>query len=147
MVLTVASEVEFSNFFKLMESIKKGDEEGKELLKKTVAEYENGENAESYLQELGQLCISIGVKKLYEYTSETELKIIGSINKEGWEKLASTNEQELPQYLAGNMIKDINTNKAYKNISKKWNTRDGEIKKHITRMARYITEGIIDVLE
>ena len=45
------------------------------------------------------------------------------------------------------MIQYINTNKIYKNISKKWNAREGEIKKHITRMARYITEGIIDVLE
>ena len=117
------------------------------MLEKTVAEYENGDNAESYLQELGQLCLSIGVKKLYEYTSKNDLTFIGSINKEDWEKLASKNEGELPQYLAGNMIKYINTNKIYKKISQKWNTREGEIKKHITRMARYNTEGIIDVLE
>jgi len=26
-------------------------------------------------------------------------------------------------------------------------TREGEIRKHITKMARYITEGIIDVIE
>jgi len=34
-----------------------------------------------------------------------------------------------------------------KELSKKWNVREGEIKKHITKMARYITEGIIDVIE
>ena len=28
-----------------------------------------------------------------------------------------------------------------------WNIKEGEIRKHITKMARYITEGIIDVIE
>ena len=28
-----------------------------------------------------------------------------------------------------------------------WNMKEGEIRKHITQMARYITEGIIDVIE
>ena len=32
-------------------------------------------------------------------------------------------------------------------MSKKWNIKEGEIRKHITKMARYITEGIIDVIE
>ena len=34
---------------------------------------------------------------------------------------------------------------AVKNLS--LNIKEGEIRKHITKMARYITEGIIDVIE
>ena len=32
-------------------------------------------------------------------------------------------------------------------MSNKWHVKEGEIRKHITKMARYITEGIIDVIE
>ena len=41
----------------------------------------------------------------------------------------------------------IKENKIEKELSQKWNEREGEIRKHITKMARYITEGIIDVIE
>ena len=45
------------------------------------------------------------------------------------------------------MISYVKENKKAKELSKKWNVREGEIRKHITKMARYITEGIIDVIE
>ena len=45
------------------------------------------------------------------------------------------------------MIGFVKENKKAKELSKKWNVREGEIRKHITKMARYITEGIIDVIE
>jgi hypothetical protein len=32
-------------------------------------------------------------------------------------------------------------------LSNKWNIKEGEIRKHITKMARYITQGIIDAIE
>ena len=45
------------------------------------------------------------------------------------------------------MIEYIKENKKVKELSNKWNIKEGEIRKHITKMARYITEGIIDVIE
>ena len=45
------------------------------------------------------------------------------------------------------MIRYFKENKKAKELSKKWNVREGEVRKHITKMARYITEGIIDVIE
>ena len=45
------------------------------------------------------------------------------------------------------MTKYVKENKKAKEMSKKWNVREGEIRKHITKMARYITEGIIDAIE
>ena len=62
-------------------------------------------------------------------------------------KLASSNKEELPVYLANKMISFIKENNKIKDLAKKWSVREGEIKKHITNMARYITEGIIDVIE
>ena len=71
----------------------------------------------------------------------------GPDSNEEWESLFILNDQELTVYLANKMIGYVKENKKTKEISKKWNIREGEIKKHITKMARYITEGIIDVIE
>ena len=71
----------------------------------------------------------------------------GSHREKGWETLTSENQQELPVYLANKMIEYIKENKKVKEMSNKWNIKEGEIRKHITKMARYITEGIIDVIE
>ena len=77
--------------------------------------------------------------ELYNFTNTRDLQEIGLINKEGWETLSSTNQQELPVYLANKMIEYIKENKKVKELSNKWNIKEGEIRKHITKMARYIT--------
>ena len=53
-------------------------------------------------------------------------------------------EVELPQDDIDKLIKEY---KKVKELSNKWNVKEGEIRKHTTKMARYITEGIIDVIE
>ena len=99
------------------------------------------------LDELGSLYLSIGITELYNFTNTRDLQEIGLIDKEGWETLSSKNQQELPVYLANKMIEYIKENKKVKEMSNKWNIKEGEIRKHITKMTRYITEGIIDVIE
>ena len=113
----------------------------------TINDFQNGNNSKSFLDELGSLYLSIGITELYNFTNTRDLQEIGLIDKEGWETLSSKNQQELPVYLANKMIEYIKENKKVKEMSNKWNIKEGEIRKHITKMARYITEGIIDVIE
>ena len=139
--------IEFSSFYRLLNSIKEGDSEKIALLDEKISEFKIGLNSKSFLEELGALYLSIGITELYTFTNKKDLNSIGLIDKEGWEKLSIENEQELPLFLANKMIDYVKKNKKTKELSKKWNVREGEIKKHITQMARYITEGIIDVIE
>ncbi len=143
----MTDQIEFSSFFRLLNSIKEGDLEKISLLDEQIHELKNGTNYKSFLEELGSIYLSIGVTELYNFTNQKDLKSIGLIDKEGWESLSEENQQELPVYLANKMIEYIKENKKVKEMSKKWNVREGEIRKHITKMARYITEGIIDVIE
>ena len=145
--ITVTDQIEFSSFFKLLNSIKEGESEKISLLDKQINEFKNGTNSKSFLEELGSIYLAIGVTELYIFTNQKDLKSIGLIDKEGWEKLSEKNQQELPVFLANKMIEYIKEKKKVKEMSKKWNIREGEIRKHITKMARYITEGIIDVIE
>ena len=143
----MTDQIEFSSFYRLLNEIKEGESEKISLLDEKVSELKNGLNSKSFLEELGSLYLSIGITELYEFTNLKDLHSIGLIDKEGWENLSIKNEQELPVFLANKMIKHVKENKIAKELSKKWNIREGEIRKHITKMARYITEGIIDVIE
>jgi len=143
----VSDQIEFSSFYRLLNSIKEGESEQIALLDEKINEFKNGNNSKSFLDELGSLYLSIGITELYNFANTKDLQEIGLIDKEGWETLSSTNQQELPVYLANKMIEYIKENKKVKEMSNKWNIKEGEIRKHITKMARYITEGIIDVIE
>ena len=143
----MSDQIEFSSFYKLLNSIKEGKSEQIPLLDETINDFQNGNNSKSFLDELGSLYLSIGITELYNYTNTKDIQEIGVIDKEGWETLSSKNQQELPVYLANKMIEYIKENKKVKEMSNKWNIKEGEIRKHITKMARYITEGIIDVIE
>ncbi len=143
----MSDQIEFSSFYKLLNSIKEGESEKISLLDEKISEFKNGINANNYLEELGSLYLSIGVTELYNFTNKKDLNSIGLINKEEWEILSIKNEEDLPVYLANKMIKYVKDNNKAKEISKKWNIREGQVRKHITQMARYITEGIIDVIE
>ena len=143
----MSDQIEFSSFYKLLNSIKEGKSEQIPLLDETINDFQNGNNSKSFLDELGSLYLSIGMTELYNFTNSRDLQEIGLIDKEGWETLSSNNQQELPVYLANKMIEYIKENKKVKEMSNKWNIKEGEIRKHITKMARYITEGIIDVIE
>ena len=143
----MTDQIEFSSFFRLLNSIKEGNSEKISLLDEQISEFKNGVNSKNFLEELGAIYLSVGVTELYNFTNQKDLKSIGLIDKEEWESLSEKNQQELPVFLANKMIEYIKENKKVKEISKKWNVREGEIRKHITKMARYITEGIIDVIE
>ena len=143
----MSDQIEFSSFYKLLNSIKEGRSEQISLLDEKINEFKHGNNSKSFLDELGSLYLSIGITELYNFTSTKDLQEIGLIDKEGWENLSSINQQELPVYLANKMIEYIKENKKVKEMSNKCNIKEGEIRKHITQMARYITEGIIDVIE
>ena len=143
----MSDQIEFSSFYRLLNSIKEGESEQTSSLDEKISDFKNGINSKSFLEELGSLYLSIGITELYNFTNKNDLYSIGLIDKEEWENLSEKNQEELPVFLANKMIKYVKENKKAKEMSKKWNIREGEIRKHITKMARYITEGIIDVIE
>lgn len=143
----MTDQIEFSSFYRLLNSIKEGNSEKISLLEEKINQFKIGQNSKNYLDELGSLYLFVGITELYNFTNKQDLQSIGQIDKEEWQGLSLTNKEDLPVYLANKMISYVKANKKEKEISKKWNIREGEVKKHITKMARYITEGIIDVIE
>ena len=143
----MTSELEFSEFYKLLNLIKEGDESKKESLNSILKDFKEGKNAESFLDELGQNFLFIGVEELFKYTSSKDLPFIGQLSKEEWEALAKKNNGALPEHLANTMIAYVKDNQLLNKLSLKWDTSKREVTKHVMSMAAYITEGLIDVLE
>ncbi len=139
--------VEFSEFYKLLSLIKEGDDTKYESLNTILQNYKEGSLSESFLHELGQNFLIIGVEELFKYSNSSDLNFIGKLTKEEWKALANKNEEELPYYLANKMISHAKESQYLDILSKKWETPKRQIRKHIVPMARYITEGIIDVLQ
>ncbi len=143
----MANQVEFSKSYKLLNSLKDGGEGKQEDLDMILSNYKNGVNAKSFLEELGQNFFCIGVQELFKYANTTDLQLIGQLTKENWEALAEENKGELPPHLANKMISYAKENQLSTTLSAKWKSPKREVEKHVMPMARYITEGIIDVLE
>ncbi len=139
--------VEFSKFYNLLNAAKKGEEEINEEFDQKIEELQMTESCESQLHELGQRFLYVGIMELYKYTDSKDFAYIGNLEKSTWEELAKIQKAELPPHLANTMIKYAKENKLSEEISKKWKSSKREIDQHIMRMARYITEGLIDVLE
>ena len=110
----MTDQIEFSSFYKLLNSIKEGESEKISLLNEKIDEFKHGENSKSFLEELGSLYLSIGITELYNFTNQTDLHSIGRIDKEEWDNLSIKNEEELPVYLANKMIKYVKENKIAK---------------------------------
>ena len=139
--------VEFSKFYRILNAAKEG-EEGKSLeLESILKEYETAEESASPLHQLGEIFLCVGIQELYSYSGTKDIKAIGLLDKEAWDKLAEENKADLPPLLANSMIRHSKSNKLSKKISAKWGIPKRQVENNIMQMARYITEGIIDSLE
>ena len=139
--------VEFSKFYRILNAAKEGEEGKSEELESMLKQYESSEESEGPLNQLGEIFLYVGILELYKYSGTKDMKDIGLLDKEAWDKLAEDNKADLPPLLANSMIRYSKSNKLPKKISSKWGTSRREIENNIMQMARYITEGIIDALE
>ena len=139
--------VEFSKFYRVLNAAKEGEEGMSMELESMLKNYENSEDSAGPLHQLGETFLYVGVLELYKYAGTKDMKEIGLLDKEAWDKLAEEKKADLPPLLANTMIRYAKNNKLSKNLSAKWGISKREVDNNIMQMARYITEGIIDALE
>ena len=127
--------VEFSFLYKIINAIRQGDDSKKIELEKILEEYTNGEKADSFLHEIGQKFITIGIEEFLNQAEATDIKVAKKLTNKKWMEIAYK------------MINYARNNKLSKELGSKWNIPKREIEKHFTPMARYVTEGLIDSLD
>ncbi len=138
--------VEFGEFYKLLQAVKLGDQEKNKELEWMLAEYEHAKEASSSYDELGQIFCHHGVMELYEYTGVDDIKFISSLEDNVWNYLEKRMGFTLSKYMVKSMILHAKEHSLSEKISTKWNTSVEELEENTEGLAKYVVEGILEII-
>tara|TARA_Y100001968_G_scaffold171209_1_gene156603 strand:+ start:1529 stop:1960 length:432 start_codon:yes stop_codon:yes gene_type:complete len=139
--------VEFGSFYKLLRGVIDGNESNKKELQWLLAEYEHAKDANSAFDELGQIFCHHGVMELYEYTGTDNLKYISELETSVWKYLKIRMGISLSDFMVISMKRHANDHKLAGKVSSKWNTPVEEINDNLEDLAKYVSEGIIELIK
>ena len=142
----MAEPVEFSSFYKLIQSVKEGKEEQINQLQWMLAEYEHANQSKNAYDELGQIFCHHGVMELYEYTGIENIQIISSLDKLVWDYLKLRTQSSLSDYMIKSMVDHAKQHNLSKKVAEKWEMSTDEIDANMEDLAKYVVEGIVDIL-
>ena len=142
----MAKAIEFQKFYRLLREVINGNEEKNQELEWMLAEYEHAKDADCAFDELGQIFCHHGVMELYEYTGVDDIQYINQLEIPVWEYLKKRTKVSLSEYMLNSMISHANTHQLAKKISKKWETDSEEIEENMEDLAKYVVEGIIELI-
>ena len=143
----MAQSIEFSSFYKILESARDGNEAKNNELQWILAEYEHAKDAKSAYDELGQIFCHHGVMELYDYTGIDDIKYINTLDSSVWDYLKIRMKIDLHQYMCKSMINHAQEHGLAKKISSKWKASFEEIESNMEDLANYVAEGIIDLVK
>ncbi len=138
--------VEFSSFYKLLQSVKEGSEEQIKELQWMLAEYEHAKESKNAYDELGQIFCHHGIMELYEYTGLDDIQVISNLDKLIWDYLKLRTEVSLQAYMIKSMVSHAKQHKLAAKVAEKWEMTGKEIESNMEDLAKYVTEGIIEVI-
>ena len=139
--------VEFSSFYQLLQSVKEGSPEQIKELEWMLAEYEHAKDATCAYDELGQIFCHHGVMELYEYTGTDDIKYIHGLNNSIWDYLKIRMNSELSHYMINSMIIHAKAHDLAQKVSSKWDTPIKDVEENMENLARYVSEGIIELIQ
>ena len=140
------SPVEFSSFYQLLQSVKQGNEKEVKELEWMLAEYEHAKESKSAYDELGQIFCHHGIMELYEYTGLDNIQIISDLNTSVWEYLKLRIGSSLEEFMVTSMLSHSKEHGLASKIGKKWDLASSEIEENLEGLARYVSEGIIQII-
>ena len=142
----MADPVEFSSFYQLLQSVKLGNEKETKELQWMLAEYAHAKESKSAYDELGQIFCHHGIMELYEYTGLDNIQIISDLNTSVWEYLKLRIGSSLEEFMVKSMLSHSKEHGLASKIGKKWDLASSEIEENLEGLARYVSEGIIQII-
>lgn len=143
----MSDSVQFSSFYRLLREVRDGDEAKNKELQWILAEYEHSKDATSAYDELGQIFCHHGVMELYDYTGVDNINYINTLNSSVWSYLKIRMDIGLLEYMCNSMINHAKEHNLAKKISGKWKTPIEDIEENMNDLAKYVAEGIIELVQ
>ena len=142
----MAEPVEFGSFYQLLHSVKEGSDEQTKELEWMLAEYEHAKESNSAYDELGQIFCHHGIMELYEYTGLENIQTISKFDKSVWDYLKLRTDLSLSEYMIKSMISHAKQHNLSQKVAGKWKVPSEEVEANMEDLAKYVAEGIIDVI-
>ena len=96
--------------------------------------------------ELGQIFCHHGVMELYDYTGTDDIKYIHSLSKSVWDYLHIRMNISLSEYMIKSMLNHAKEHKLASKMSDKWSLSTDEIESNLEDLAKYVAEGIVELI-
>ena len=142
----MAEPVEFGSFYQLLQSVKQGSEERIKELEWMLAEYEHAKESKNAYDELGQIFCHHGIMELYEYTGIENIQLISSLEEPVWNYLKIRTSSSLSEYMVNSMLSHAKQHGLATKMSEKWDISTDEIEDNMHDLAKYVVEGIIQIV-
>ena len=139
--------VEFNSFYKILSGVIDGNTQNKEELQWLLAEYEHAKDATSAYDEIGQIFCHHAVMELYEYTGTDNIQYIKQLEQSVWTYLKVRMDISLSEYMLKAMVNHAKEHQLAEKVSTKWNTPIADIEDNMEELARYVAQGIIDLIK
>ncbi len=143
----MSNPIQFDDFFRLLNSVKLGNSKEKEKLDWLLAEYEHAKDCEGPYDELGQIFCHIGIMELYEYVGTDNIKYIHGLDNSVWNYLEVRYGETLDQRLVKAMQVHSKKHGLISKVSSNWKTNEEDIIRNLEGLAKYVSEGIIDIVK
>ena len=138
--------VEFGSFYQLLQAVRDGNEQKSQELEWMLAEYEHAKESKSAYDELGQIFCHHGIMELYEYTGLDNVQTISSLNSSVWDYLKLRIGCPLTDYMVRSMLAHAKQHELCQKVGEKWKVPNEDIEANIEGLAKYVVEGIIEVV-
>ncbi len=142
----MAKPIEFSKFYKLLDGAKKGDKEKIKELEWVLAEYEHANDSDGAFDELGQIFCHIGLMELYLYTGIDDIKYLSGLEESIWKYLKKRNGLSVEDHMVIKMKEHAKEHDLIKKASNKWAIPLEEVENNLEELAKYVTEGIVEII-
>ncbi len=142
----MAEPVEFSSFYQLLQSAQQGNEEKIQELEWMLAEYEHAKESKNAYDELGQIFCHHGIMELYDYTGIDNIQIISDLEEPVWNYLQLRTKYSLAEYMIQSMLSHAKQHDLAIKISTKWEISTEEIEENMQDLAKYVVEGIMEIV-
>ena len=138
--------VEFGSFYQLLQSVKEGSEKETKELQWILAEYEHAKESKNAYDELGQIFCHHGIMELYEYTGLDNIQVISGLKASVWDYLKLRIGSSLPDFMVKSMLSHAGQHDLSKKLGEKWKLSSNEIEENLEGLAKYVAEGIIEIV-
>ncbi len=142
-----AKPIEFNEFYRQLKLFRKSRIKEGSGFDDLLVNYREGINSQSVLEDLGMRYCVFSIEVTRKYTGIEELDYILKLDKAVWDYLEYKIKESINEYAVKKIIAIHEKEGLTTLMMEKWNCKDEEITDNLEGLARYVFEGVDEIIE